>query len=73
MTEAAVCRGSAPPVSRSNAATPLPSRVGHPLMCAVHVPTRREGQYAIPTACLTVAGSSSAASMAWATSAREIA
>ncbi len=41
-------------------------------LVAVHVPTRREGQYAIPTACLTVAGSSSISSIAWATSAREI-
>jgi hypothetical protein len=32
----------------------------------------RRGQYAAPIACLRVAGSSSTASMRWATSAREI-
>jgi hypothetical protein len=41
------------------------------LVLGGEVAARREGQYAIPTACLTVAGSSSISSIAWATSARE--
>jgi hypothetical protein len=48
------------------------NRLGPRRRRAVMWAGERRGQYATPIACLRVAGSSSTASMRWATSAREI-